>query len=82
VGSILLEKDASSKLADKRKGSLVDCLSFFDRDAIRAKPGELLDGANQALVGALRAVSREGRLQQSMHVSIQADKKAITDRCD
>jgi hypothetical protein len=80
VGSILLEKDASSKLADKRKGSLVDCLSFFD--AIRAKPGELLDGANQALVGALRAVSREGRLQQSMHVSIQADKKAITDRCD
>lgn len=59
---VLLEENASSKLANKRKRSLIDGLSFFDRDAIRAKPGKLLDRANQALVGALRAVSREGRL--------------------
>lgn len=62
VVSVLLEKNVSSKLANKRKRSLIDGLSFFDRDAVRAKPGELLDGADQALVGALRAVSREGRL--------------------
>lgn len=62
MAGVLLEKNASSQLTNKRKCSLVDGLSFFDRDAICSEPGELLDGADQALVGALRAVSRERRL--------------------
>lgn len=70
VRGIFLEKNTSSKLANKRNGSLVDGLPFFDRDAISQEPRKLLDSADQALIRALRAIPRKGRLCSFKYVSI------------
>lgn len=53
---------AAEKQADKVAGRLEDGTSLRDGDAVRKGPRELLQGADEALIRALRTVLGKGRL--------------------
>ena len=75
---VFLEKNAASELANKRSGSLVHRLSFFDCHAVGAEPRKLLDGADQAFIWALRAVPGERRLDSRSRQHETVAKKDLS----